>query len=96
MISEESCMVLCEARYLAGRVDTESVTESLCVCVCVSQKVSVHARVSEEGVRTLCQTLLRREWENETNKQFVVQWTFQNRTPCGFFQALTSLTQFSL
>ena len=37
MISEESCMVLCEARYLAGRVDTESVTESLCVCVCESE-----------------------------------------------------------
>lgn len=30
-------MVLCEARNLAGRVDTESVTESLCVCVCETE-----------------------------------------------------------
>jgi len=40
-----SSMVLCEARYLAGRVDTESVTESLCVCVCETESECAHTCV---------------------------------------------------
>ena len=70
MISEESCMVLCEARYLAGRVDTESTTESLYACVCETE--SDCARTCVRG-GTLCQTLLRRVWENEANEPCALQ-----------------------